>query len=269
MEEMSCGNSMAFVMTVVAPGGVETVRGHTAQSHTLPFSFPCLLGRGLVSSMLSVLGLLQVKLTKWSTIYCFALGKARDFYGLNFRKIHQANFAVLSQCFSDPGSTVGTSLPYLARTQCCGISLRMIYQGVWNIRKAFQDTGHCSWATSKLLCLMCVTGAQRTSTGGVRLAEGSQQQRMPQLSVCFWSIHACFSLSGSPSLGVGQEFQHLASYYSSHGNDNSHSLSSISCVFSNVLNTTSELAFNPHNHHTRTEKTDGTVTKFLHHHSPY
>lgn len=50
------------------------------------------------------------------------MGKAWEsevhgFQGLNFRNIHQVNLSVLPQCFSDPGSTVGTSLPYLTRAQ--------------------------------------------------------------------------------------------------------------------------------------------------------
>lgn len=53
------------------------------------------------------------------------MGKAWEsevhgFQGLNFRNIHQANLSVLSQCFSDLGSPVGTSLPYLARTRVLG-----------------------------------------------------------------------------------------------------------------------------------------------------
>lgn len=136
--------------------------------------------------------------------------------------------------------------------------------------KVYKDTGHCSWLTSKLLCLMCVTGPQRTPTSGVKLAEGSEQQHLPQLSVCFWGLHPRFCLCWRPyPRSRPRDPAPCQLLLPPHCNDNSYHLSSISCVFSNVLRTAPESAFNPHNHHTGTEKTDRAVTKFPLHHGPY
>lgn len=175
--------------------------------------------------------------------------EVHGFQGRNFRNIHQANLSVCPQCFSDLGSTVGTSLPYLTRAQ-----VLWGYHGKWYFKVTFQaceDTGHCSWGNKHTAVLnVCYW---TTGRAGVR-ASGT--------------FRLVFVYAGFFSLGVGWKFQ-LLSHHPSHCNDNSHSFSSISCVFSNVLRTTAELAFNPPPHHTRTGKTVVSVTTFPHPRDPH
>lgn len=95
MEEVSYGDSMTSVMTVLTASGQETVcqRSHGTVTHC-PFSFPGLLGKGLKSSVLSVLELLHVKFTKWSNIYCLAMGKAGEVKSMDFKDL------TLGKCIS-------------------------------------------------------------------------------------------------------------------------------------------------------------------------
>lgn len=87
--------------------------------------------------------------------------KSMSFKDLTLRNIHQANLSVLLQCFSDPGSTVGTSLPYLMRARVLwGITENDISRWSEMKEKPAKTLGIVLGVTSKLLCLMCVTGPQ-------------------------------------------------------------------------------------------------------------
>lgn len=121
------------------------------------------------------------------------------------------------------------------------------FKVIWNERKAWEDTGHCSWGNKQTAMLnVCYWGTGRAG------ARDSGTGRL------------VFVYAGFPSLAVGWEFQLLPSHHASHCNDSSHGFSSISHVFSNVLRIMPELAFNPPPHHIRTEKTDVAATTFPH-----